>query len=131
MAEAQGGVPGAPPPWQVRAWGGARGTGVRRKGQRAYCTGPGRPVQSGHVAPVTLLGKEVENEVCWAWHLLSGHPCVNPSAHPQDLRHPGLKGPASASSLDSHRGMRTPQPSGTPFPPARPQAHSAQEPGRA
>lgn len=37
----------------------------------------------------------------------------------------------SASSLESHRGMRTPQPGGAPFLLSRPPARSAQEPGRA
>lgn len=37
----------------------------------------------------------------------------------------------SASSLDSHRGMRAPQPGGAPSLLSRPRARSAQEPDRA
>lgn len=64
--------------------------------------------------------------------------CPAPAQAPETGPH-GLAGTVSlpfqalhsASSLESHRGMRALQPSGTPFLPSRPLAPSAQEPGRA
>lgn len=61
------------------------------------------------------------------------------SSHPLRSRLDSLAGTFSlplqalhpVSSLESHRGMRTLQPSGTTFLLSRPGAHSAQEPGRA